>query len=300
MGEWLVSIAGTPEGARLATLLALMSAVAHASFGALQKGKHDPWMSRGAIDLWLAILSAPVALFLVPWPTGQTMVILLGALVIHFAYKLSMALAYEKAAYTAVYPVVRGSGPLFTVMAASIIFHEFFTPVQWAGVACLSGGILLLALRNLSEEKIDPAALKIGMLWAAIGGLTVAVYTTYDAWGIRQSLNPFTFLAWYFFITALDFPVLAYMRYRRMPEKPALGALMLRGVAGAVIAWFSFGGVMLATRLGKVGEAAVLRETSTVFAALIGWFILGEKVGPRRLVLMTMIAAGAVLVEMGG
>ena len=300
MGEWLVSIAGTPEGARLATLLALMSAVAHASFGALQKGKHDPWMSRGAIDLWLAILSAPIALFLVPWPTGQTMVILLGALVIHFAYKMSMALAYEKAAYTVVYPVVRGSGPLFTVMAASFFFHEFFTPMQWAGVACLSGGILLLALRNLSEEKIDPAALKIGMLWAVIGGLTVAIYTTYDAWGIRQSLNPFTFLAWFFFITALDFPVLAYVRYRRMSDRPALGPLMVRGVIGAVIAWFSFGGVMLATRLGKVGEAAVLRETSTVFAALIGWFILGEKVGPRRLVLMTMIAAGAVLVEMGG
>jgi drug/metabolite transporter (DMT)-like permease len=44
----------------------------------------------------------------------------------------------------------------------------------------------------------------------------------------------------------------------------------------------------------------VLRETSTVFAALIGWFILGEKVGPRRLVLMALIALGAVIVEIGG
>jgi len=57
---------------------------------------------------------------------------------------------------------------------------------------------------------------------------------------------------------------------------------------------------MLATRLDKVGEAAVLRETSTVFAALIGWLMLGEKVGPRRLALMTLIAGGAVIVEFGG
>ena len=57
---------------------------------------------------------------------------------------------------------------------------------------------------------------------------------------------------------------------------------------------------MLATRLDKVGEAAVLRETSTVFAALIGWFILGEKVGPRRLILMALVALGAVIVETGG
>jgi len=62
----------------------------------------------------------------------------------------------------------------------------------------------------------------------------------------------------------------------------------------------SFGGVMMATRLDKVGEAAVLRETSPVFAALIGWFILGERVGPRRLVLMALIALGAIIVETGG
>ncbi|MGB5557538.1 MAG: EamA family transporter, partial [Paracoccaceae bacterium] len=55
-----------------------------------------------------------------------------------------------------------------------------------------------------------------------------------------------------------------------------------------------------ATRLDKVGEAAVLRETSTVFAAVIGWVILKERVGPRRLFLMALIAAGAVIVELGG
>ena len=300
MGDWIVQLAGTPQGAQLATALALMSAVAHAAFGALQKGRYDPWLTRGAIDGWLAVISAPVALFLVPWPNAFSAWMLAGAVVIHFIYKLTMALAYEKAAYTVVYPVVRGTGPLVTVIAASAIFGEHFTVVQWMGVACLSGGILLLALRNLSEETIDRAALKTGLAWAALGGVTVAIYTTWDAYGIRSSLNPFTFLAWFFFVTALDFPIIAVVRYRGMLTKPDLGPLMWRGFAGAFIAWISFGGVMLATRLDKVGEAAVLRETSTVFAALIGWFILGEKVGPRRLFLMALVALGAVIVEMGG
>lgn len=300
MGEWIVSIAGTPEGARLATMLALMSAVAHAAFGALQKGRFDPWMTRGAIDVWLAVISAPVAFFMVPWPTATTFWLLAGALVIHFIYKCTMAAAYEKAAYTVVYPVVRGTGPLVTVIAATVFFNEHFTAMQWLGVACLSGGILLLAARNLSEEKIDLYSLKVGLAWAVAGGIMVAVYTTWDAYGIRSSINPFTFLAWFFFITALDFPILAAWRYRRMAVKPDVGPLMWRGLAGALIAWVSFGGVMMATRLDKVGEAAVLRETSTVFAALIGWFILGEKVGPRRLFLMGLVALGAVIVEMGG
>ncbi len=300
MSDWIIAIAGTPEGARLATILALISAVAHAAFGALQKGRHDPWLTRGAIDGWLVVISAPVALFLVPWPSGQVAWILAGALVIHFGYKLTMALAYERAAYTVVYPVVRGTGPLVTVLAASVIFHERFTVVQWIGVACLSGGILLLAARNLTEETLDRRALQIGLAWAVTGGVLVAVYTTYDAYGIRQAADPFTFLAWFFFITALDFPLLAAWRYRRMASPPDLGPLLWRGIIGAFIAWISFGGVMLATRLDKVGEAAVLRETSTVFAALIGWLFLGEKVGPRRTFLMALVALGAVIVETGG
>ena len=300
MGDWLTAIAGTPQGASLATALALMSAVAHAVFGALQKGRHDPWLTRGAIDLWLVIITAPVALFLVPWPTGAVFWILAGAMVIHFGYKLTMALAYTRAAYTVVYPVVRGTGPVLTAAAAIVFFQEHFTPLQWAGVACLSGGILGLALRNLTQERINRGALKIGLGWAFLGGVLVAVYTTYDAWGIRLSADPFTFLAWFFFLTALDFPLIALWRYRRMTNPPMLTPLMIRGAVGSVIAWISFGGVMLATRLDKVGEAAVLRETSTVFAALIGWRFLGEQVGFFRAGLMGLIALGAVIVEFGG
>lgn len=300
LGSWLVAISGTAEGARLATILALLSALAHAVFGALQKGRYDPWLTRGAIDGWLVVLSAPVALFVVPWPDATMVLLLAGAVVVHFAYKVTMALAYERAAYTVVYPVVRGTGPLVTVLAASLFFGEYFTLVQWLGVACLSGGILLLAVRNLSEEVLDLSALRLGLVWALAGGVLVALYTTYDAYAIRQSPDPFTFLAWFFFLTSFDFAILACLRYRRRAVRLALAPLVWKGLFGALIAWVSFGGVLLATRLDKVGEAAVLRETSVVFAALIGWFILGEKVGPRRLILMGMVALGAIIVETGG
>ena len=94
-------------------------------------------------------------------------------------------------------------------------------------------------------------------------------------------------------------PVLAALRWRSMAHRPPVAPLMRRGVVGALVAFASFGSVMLATRLDKVGEAAVLRETSTVFAALIGWLALRETVGPRRIALMTLIAFGAVIVEWG-
>lgn len=300
MGDWIVALAGTPDGKTLALILALWAAFLHALFGALQKGRHDPWLSRAAIDTWLFILSLPLALFAVPWPRGGEWLLILGALCIHFFYKIGMAQAYSRGAFTVVYPVVRGTGPLFTVIGAWIIFGESFAPMQWLGVAVLLTGIFGLAIYNLIHLEAGRDTLVPALWLAFVTGALVALYTTYDAFGIRTTPDPFTFLAWFFLVTSVDFLIIGLVRWRAMAAPPPLGPLAMRGFWGALIAYGSFGSIMLATRLDKVGEAAVLRETSTVFAALIGWVVLKETVGPRRLALMALIAAGAVIVEFGG
>jgi drug/metabolite transporter (DMT)-like permease len=298
--EWVNAIEGTETGHRTALVLAITAAFLHAVFGALQKGRHDPWLSRGAIDASYGLMAMPLALFVVPWPEPHMWPIFAGAFVIHSAYKLLQAQAYTKGSYTVVYPVVRGMGPLFTVIGAYLLFGETFTGVQWMGVAVLLAGIFGLAGYNLMYLQAERETLTVALALAAVTGLFVALYTTYDAYGIRATANPFTFLAWFFVFDGVLMPVLALLRWRSMALRPAVGPLMVRGVIGGLVAFFSFGSIMMATRLDKVGEAAVLRETSTVFAALIGWLVLKETVGPRRVALMALIAAGAVIVEMGG
>lgn len=300
MSEWLISLEGTEAGHQLALILALAAAFLHAVFGALQKGRHDPWLSRGAIDASYGLMAAPFALFVVPWPEPHMWLIFAGVFVIHLGYKLLQAFAYTKGAYTVVYPVVRGTGPLFTVVGAYLIFAETFTATQWLGVAVLLAGIFGLALYNYIYLVTDRATLMPALWLAFATGLFVALYTTYDAYGIRATADPFTFLAWFFFLDGLAMPPIAYLRYRRMAQPPTLAPLALRGAFGGLVAFASFGSIMLATRLDKVGEAAILRETSTVFAALIGWLVLKETVGPRRIALMCLIALGAVIVEFGG
>ncbi|SFU17533.1 EamA family transporter [Sedimentitalea nanhaiensis] len=299
MSEWLISLEGTEAGHRLALWLALSAAFLHAVFGALQKGRHDPWLSRGAIDASYGLMAAPFALFVVPWPEPYMWPIFAGAFVIHTVYKLLQAQAYTKGAYTVVYPVVRGTGPLFAVIGAYLIFGETFTLTQWLGVGVLLAGIFGLAVYNMIFLQAARDTLHVALALAVITGLFVALYTTYDAYGIRATADPFTFLAWFFMIDGAAMPVIAVLRWRKMTLRPDLSPLMLRGWIGGLVAFASFGSVMLATRLDKVGEAAVLRETSTVFAALIGWLALKETVGPRRIALMALIAAGAVIVEMG-
>ena len=302
MSAYLLSLEGTDAGHALALGLALLAAFLHALFGALQKGRHDPWLSRGALDAAYALIAAPFALFVVPWPEPHMWPIFGGAVIIHILYKIAQGYTYSFGAYTVVYPVVRGTGPLFAVIGAGLVFGEHFSAGQWAGVGVLLLGIYGLAVYNLRTITVGRDTMVPALALAVLTGLFVALYTTYDAYGIRATADPFTFLAWFFFLDGLTMPFIAARRYQRMQraDRPTLGPLALRGLIGGIVAFFSFGSIMLATRLDAVGEAAVLRETSTVFAALIGWLVLGERVGPRRLALMALIAAGAVIVEFSG
>ena len=299
MSDWFIALEGTVQGHNLALGLASMAAVLHALFGALQKGRFDPWVSRAAMDASYGVIAAPFALFVVPWPEPHMWLIFAGAWVVHCVYKVLQAMTYTRGAYMVVYPVVRGTGPIFTVLGAGLVFGEHFAVGQWFGVGLLVAGIFGLAAWNLRTVQIDRDRMIPALGFAVATGALVAVYTTYDAYGIRATADPFTFLAWFFMIDGVFIPVITYRRWRAVPMADVVPLLRL-GVTGAFIAFFSFGAIMLATRLDKVGEAAVLRETSTVFAGLIGWLVLGEKVGLVRFALLALIAAGAVVVKIAG
>ena len=299
MSEWLISLEGTDAGKQVALALALMAAILHALFGALQKGRYDPFTTRSAIDGCYALIALPFAIFVVPWPEPDVWLLFAIAWVIHVGYKLAQASAYSVGAYTVVYPVVRGIGPVFTVIGAGILFNESFAAIQWLGVAMLATGILGLAVYNLRNTTTDRARLPLALGLAVMTGGFVALYTTWDAFVIRATADPLTFVAWFFLIDGIAFP-LGYLVYKKGRIPRPFTPLLKLGVTGAIVAIFSFGGIMLATRLDKVGEAAVLRETSVVFAALIAYLFWGEKVGPRRLSLMALIALGAIVVEIGG
>ena len=300
MTEWILAIEGTETGRHFAMILALMAAVLHAALAAMQKGRVDPWVMRGAMDVSYGLMALPVALFVVPWPAAHLWPILAGAWAIHTLYKTLQAMAYTRGAYTVVYPVVRGSSPLFTVVGAYLLFGEVFTRGQWAGMGVLLCGIFGLAVYNLRTVTLERETLNMALGLALCTGLCVALYTTYDAYGIRASADPFTFLAWFFVVDSWTMPIISGLYAKRKGISLKGQGLWWRGPVGGLVAITSFGSILMATRLDKVGEAAILRETSTVFAALIGWLFLKETVGPRRVALMALIALGAVIVEFSG
>lgn len=302
MGEFFVALAGTPAGENLALILALVSAFAHAVFAALNKQGIDPYLNRGAINVAYCLMAAPFALFVFPLPEGFLIPVLFASFLMHLAYEWMQSAAFTRGAFTLVYPIARGTGPLITALLAISVFSENLDWGQWAGLLLLSGAIISLAGINLQEKGLDgklKAALLPSIILAIGAGIAVALYTTVDAYGIRITADPFTFLAWFFFLGGFGFPVIAYGRWRQMEPKPPVQPLIVRGFTGASIAFFSFATLMLATRIGRVSEAAALRETSIIFATAIGVVFFREKLSRLKLAAIALIAIGAVLVEYG-
>ena len=300
MGDLVVSLAGTEDGSRLALILAIAAAALHAIMSAMQKGRFGPWRTRAAIDLSYGAMALPVALFAVPWPEPHLWPILAAAWIIHAAYKLLQGAAFSMGTLTVVYPVARGICPLATVIAAGMVFGEVFSPLQWAGVLSLVFGVFGVAAVNVWQSHYQRRKLIYAVLLAGLTGLAIAGYTTIDAYGVRAASDPFTFLAWLFLLDGIFSAPAVVAARRGLSVGRTLLRLMPQGCIGGVIAVASFGSIMIATRLDQVGQAAVLRETSVVFAAIIGWMFLNEAIGFWRGSLIAAIAAGAVMVEMGG
>ncbi len=305
MMDFITEIAGTPRGEQWALALALISAVAHSIFGAINKAG-DPFLNRGAINLVYGGLALPFALFVVPWPTADLWPVLALSYLVHLGYEYLQAASYNRGAFTVVYPIARGAGPLVAALAAMVVFQETLRPGQWGGVGLLSAAIMGLALVNIRGVRADPRNgpeirrdLSSAIMTALAAGVMLAAYTIIDAYGARVAANPFTFIIWFFASGLVGFPLVALHRWRRLEVKPDLKPIIWRGLWGGTIAYVSFGCVIMATRLGKVGETAAMRETSIVFGALIGIIWFRERLDPPRIALIALIAAGAVLVEFG-
>ncbi len=298
MGELVVSLSGTDAGEALALALIMLSAVAHAVFGAINKGGVDPFINRGAINICYGLMTLPFALFVVPWPTPWIWALLGISYLIHILYEYLQASAFSKGDFTIVYPIARGTGPMVAMLLALVFFQERYSFWQWIGGIGLSASIIGLAVVNIRRAKHLPN-LNGAILTALATGVMVAVYTMIDAYGIREAANPFTFIAWFFTLGGVGFPLIAAARWQKLAIKPAIPDIALRGFFGGIVAFMSFGAVMLAIRLDSVGEAAALRETSIIFATAIGVLVFHEKIDATRLCLIVGIAAGAVLVELG-
>jgi len=274
-----------------ALFLILLSALVHAIVNVLTKRAEDKYAMRLLVGVFSAALVAPV-LFFVPLPTGAWW-FLAGTAFVHAFYELLLVLSYESAAFSAVYPVARGTGPLFTALGAMAFLHEHPPAVELAGILLVCGGVIAIGLSHRATE----GALR-GIGFALATGLTIGVYTLIDASGVRRVADPYSYVLWFFVMHGLSVVTTAPGVRGRAVIQGAMRQWKL-GLLTAALSVVTYGSAMLAYRFGATAQLAALRETSVLFGTGLAMSLLGEKITSRQIIAAVVIAGGAILLQAG-
>jgi drug/metabolite transporter (DMT)-like permease len=273
-----------------ALFLILLSAIVHAIVNILTKRAENKYAIRLLIGVFSAIIVAP-ALFFVPLPRGLALWCLIGTAFVHAVYELLLVKSYESAAFSAVYPVARGTGPLFTATGAILLLHEHPPLIQLCGIAFVCGGVIAIGISHRATEGA-----KEGLLYALGTGLTIGCYTLIDATGVRSVVQPFTYVLWFF--VAHGFCVLVTAPGIRGREVIIEARRQWKlGIVIAALSITTYGSAMLAYRFGATAQLAALRETSVLFGTALAMHFLGEKMNARRWLAALAIAAGAIMLQ---
>jgi drug/metabolite transporter (DMT)-like permease len=165
--------------------------------------------------------------------------------------------------------------------------------VQAAGVLCVSAGLMVLATGARHESRR-------ALTFAALTGLVIAAYTVVDGVGVRASNSVLGYAAWLFTAEgAMMVGVLVVARRRGARRAHAEPGMVGRGIVAGALSLAAYTLVLWAQTHGQLAVVAALRETSVVFAAILGAAVFHERLARRRILASLVIAAGAAALALG-
>jgi len=269
--------------------LVLIAALLHASWNAMLHGNRDRFLSMTWMSIAIAAVAALVVLF-TPWPASAAWPYIVASGLVHIVYNMSLVRAYRRSDLAEAYPIARGSSPLLVTLGAALFAHEAIGPLHALGIVMISGGIIAIALQGQHLSRA-------GALAALTTGATIALYTVIDGIGVRLSgSQALAYTAWMFLFYWLMPVLLVARRGLAALWAPAREAPMAVGssLVGGLVSIAAYGIVIWALQSGAMGAVSALRETSVVFAVLIGRVFLRETVSGKRWLACVIVAAGAV------
>lgn len=281
----------------LALFLGLGSAVTLASANAFVKASGDILMSRAVLSLSGAVMIAPAAFF-VPLPTPETWALLALSVPAHMAYQTALIRALHRGDLSLVFPVMRGSAPLLTAIAAFAFLGESLSWLAVAGLVVASLATMVFAIPENAGAETDPKRRRAALGWALLTGAGIALYNVVDARGVRAAPSPFTFIVWMFILDSAGVNLVAIWT-RRSRYLDGLRTKWRYGSAAAAFSIVSYSMALYGFSVAPVAYISALRETSVVFAAILGLWMLKEGFGARRVAAASVLAGGLIMIQLG-
>ncbi len=275
-------------------LIVLFAALMHATWNALVKVSGDRFFTMATLMGTGTVILFP-ALFFVPWPSAEAWPFLLISSVLHLGYFGVLIFSYRFGDLSAVYPVARGSSPVLIALGAYLFAAQSLSMGAALGLALASGGMCLFAF----EKGLPTRHLLKPLMMALMVGGFIAAYTVVDGLGLRHSPTSFSYIAWLSFLDgiplmawAIIFQGDAFRTYLRKDGRKAM--------VGGIFSLAAYALVLYVLSIGSMAYVSALRETSVLFAVILGALTLKERFGAIRWVAAVAIVSGVVTMHVAG
>ena len=236
------------------------------------------------IGLAVVAVSPPMDMAAIPW--------VIAAGCTHFFYKFFLTYAYDRGDLSRVYPIARGAAPMIVTLVGLFVLSDEVTRNEYAGILVLAAGILLMARGVFSSgenRRLLPFALG--------SAVATATYTMIDGLGARVSGSPAAYVAWVFVADGCFF-TLGMLALRGVDVIPRSWPAWRMGALASAASYGAYAVSIWAMTFAPIAVVAALRETSILFAVLIGWLIFGEKMTGEKAVAALVIVAGVMLTRL--
>ena len=269
----------------------LLAAALHASWNALVKNAGDKHLSMAAIVIGHAPFALAVMPFL-PLPDPQSWPYLGAGIALHLCYQFFLLNSYRIGDLTQVYPIARGVAPMIVALVSVALLGIRLSGAELLAVFTIGAGIMSLVFVRGSDGLLNPRA----AFMALATGCFIAGYSLVDGLGARQAGTAVGFYAWLSVINSVAFALIMALRkpdvLRRLVGEGRWIAILGGGgsfLAYAIVTW--------AFTQAPIALVTALRETSIIFALLIGVLFLKEPLNLVKLVSTTVTLAGAILLR---
>lgn len=274
----------------------LLGALLHAGWNALVKSSGDKAVDTALVHFLGALVALPLAL-LVGLPRPESWPFIAASLFIHIGYYIALAGAYQHGELGLTYPIMRGFAPLLVALGSSAVIGEVPTPGAWLGIVGITVGVALVGLAHPGEALHHHKALAYAFANAAI----IATYTFTDGLGVRaevgQGGDALRYVMTLFVLDGLPYPLLVWWRRGPQGRTDIVAYARKRWPLAALGGTASIGSYSIALwamTKAPVASVAALRETSVLFAAVLGTWLLKEKFGLQRALGTLVVVLGVI------
>lgn len=269
----------------------IFAAFLHAIWNGMVKSHEDKYVAVASIVLG-HVPASLIIIYFMPLPTLESLPYIITSAFIHQGYQWFLLTAYRYGDYTKVYPIARGSGPVIVTIVSLLFLGVILGRYELIGIVIVSIGILSLSFQN-SEALRNKKAI----FFALLTGLFIGLYSMIDGYGARVSMSPLSYIGFSFILNALMFPF--FLKFMDQPNitKRVFNKAKSLFIIGGTFSYIVYAIVVWGFTKAPIPLVSTLRETSIIFALLIGTFFLKERFTILKSISIFTIFVGVIFLK---